>query len=208
MINRKVPTVRFFAASFWLTVFITLFAVPSQGQQGRSFAGGGVAGQVIAGVRMEYGTDRSGATYRKLPTQSPEQCARECGADPRCVAMDYNYGHKYCSLKNRITPPRARNGAVSGVKINSGGTPQPQPPPPRQNQQIGRVAGMQITPNMKRFGGDYRDFRVNNMEECARVCAQDHYCQSFNFGIQRRDCWLKNTLPQGVPDARFISGYK
>jgi hypothetical protein len=72
----------------------------------------------------------------------------------------------------------------------------------------GDLYGIQIFPNVKRNGGDYTNFTVSSVDECARACSRDHRCQSFNYGTEKRDCWLKNNVPGGVPDNTVISGVK
>ena len=70
------------------------------------------------------------------------------------------------------------------------------------------IAGMQIFYNVKRNGGDYNHFTVDTLEQCAEACSIEDRCRSFNFGIERRDCWLKNNVPGGVPNNTVISGVK
>jgi len=70
------------------------------------------------------------------------------------------------------------------------------------------IAGMQIFDNVKRNGGDYTNFTVANVEECAKACAGDNQCRSFNYGKEKRDCWLKNNVPAGTPNNTVISGIK
>jgi len=72
----------------------------------------------------------------------------------------------------------------------------------------GDIAGMQIFPNVKRNGGDYTNFTVGNVKECARACSRDHRCASFNYGKERKDCWLKKNVPHGKPNNTVISGVK
>ncbi len=77
-------------------------------------------------------------------------------------------------------------------------------PPPRPNE----IAGMQIYYNVERNGGDYNHFTVDTLEQCAEACSVENNCQSFNFGVERRDCWLKNNVPAGVPNNTVISGVR
>ncbi len=72
----------------------------------------------------------------------------------------------------------------------------------------GDVYGIQLFPNVKRNGGDYTNFTVGSVEECARACSKDHRCESFNYGKEKRDCWLKNNVPGGEPNNTVISGVK
>jgi len=54
------------------------------------------------------------------------------------------------------------------------------------------IAGLRIQKNIKLNGADYQNITVNNVQECAR----DSHCRSFNYGKERRDCWLKNNIPK------------
>ncbi len=72
----------------------------------------------------------------------------------------------------------------------------------------GDIYGIQLFENVKRNGGDYTSFTVANVEECARACSRDHRCESFNYGKEKHDCWLKNNVPSGVPNNTVISGVK
>ena len=70
------------------------------------------------------------------------------------------------------------------------------------------IAGMEIFYNVKRNGGDYNHFTVDTLEQCAEACSIEDRCQSFNFGIERQDCWLKSNVPQGVQNNTVISGVR
>jgi hypothetical protein len=76
------------------------------------------------------------------------------------------------------------------------------------NPPQGDSYGMQLFPNVKRNGGDYTNFTVGSVDDCARACSKDHRCLSFNYGTEKRDCWLKNNVPNGVPNNTVISGVK
>ena len=169
--------------------------------------------QSYRNIHFDYNTQRSGGDYTHFQTNNFESCAEACFNDSRCRAMDFNITNNSCRLKDRVPSPRPSRIIASGVKqgdYNSGGD-DPYPPggyypnPPNRPDDVG---GMEITRNMKRNGGDYTNFTVGSMKECARACGRDNNCQSFNYGKQRKDCWLKNTIPAGVRNNTVISGIK
>lgn len=174
----------------------------------RHHQGGG--NDVIAGIPIDRGFDRAGADYAHFGVQNARQCAEECANDLRCRAFDFNKNDRTCWLKDRVPPKRQNREVVSGAKGRSGqggggyggghGGGGYNPP--------SEIAGLRIYNNVKRNGGDYNNFIVGSIEECARACARDHRCQSFNFGKQRRDCWLKDFVPGGFPNNTVISGVK
>lgn len=174
---------------------------------------------VVDGIRIERGYQRAYGDYTSYSALNAKQCASDCADDYRCQAFDFNRYDKTCWLKDRVTPAKRNRDVISGVKTkgygnrhhdnrydnrygnsrNNGG---------KNNTQQDQVAGMQLYPNVKRNGGDYKTFTVNNVQECARACAGDKHCQSFNYGKQRRDCWLKNFVPNGISNNTVISGVK
>ena len=79
---------------------------------------------------------------------------------------------------------------------------------PQPAQRPNAIGDMEITPDLKRNGGDYTNFRARNVEECAQACSRDYNCQAFNYGKRKSDCWLKNSVPQGVPNNTVISGFR
>lgn len=104
--------------------------------------------------------------------------------------------------------PASNYGGGYGIAPVGGGYAPPPPPQPQQPIPSGNVAGIDIFPSMKRFGGDYTHFTVRDVPECAMACSRDFRCAAFNYGIQQRDCWLKNNVPPGVPNNTVISGVK
>ena len=70
------------------------------------------------------------------------------------------------------------------------------------------IHGVRITRNIKRNSADYRSFNSGNLKRCARACADDNRCQSFNFGKQQKDCHLKDNVVEGVNNNTVISGVK
>lgn len=61
-----------------------------------------------------------------------------------------------------------------------------------------------------RYGMDYKNFLVNDVEECSKTCLIEEKCQSFTFdGRFNNKCWLKYAVPnQGDSHYSVISGVK
>ncbi|HER63504.1 MAG TPA: hypothetical protein ENO11_05970 [Desulfobacteraceae bacterium] len=57
-------------------------------------------------------------------------------------------------------------------------------------------------------GGDYRNFESPSAEECARICAEDERCRAFDYSLNIRRCWLKDSTPAAEPNNNNISGVK
>ena len=162
-------------------------------------------------IHIDYKTQRKGGDYTHFRTQTFEYCIEECANDRRCQSFDFNITNNSCWLKDRIPPSRPSEVIASGVKqrdYDAGGANPPYPPADYYPDRPEKVNGVLITRNIKRNGGDYTNFTVRNMKECARACARDYNCQSFNYGKQKRDCWLKNNVPSGFSNNTVISGYK
>ncbi len=62
--------------------------------------------------------------------------------------------------------------------------------------------------NQQRPGGEYANYDARDVDPCASECERDNRCQSFNYGNERRDCWLKHNTHPGVPNDTLISGVK
>ena len=164
---------------------------------------------VVDGMRIEREVQRAYGDYTSYPTKNARQCAQDCADDYRCRAFDFSRHDQTCWLKDRVPAARHNRDVISGVKMSRKGDRKSNRHDSRWNRNHpDEIAGMNISRNVKRNGGDYRTFYVNNVKECARACAGDNRCQSFNYGKQRRDCWLKNFVPDGIPDKTVISGVK
>ncbi len=155
----------------------------------------------VDGMQITRNVKRNGGDYTNFTVRNMKECARACARDNNCHSFNYGKERRDCWLKNNVPAGVPNNTVISGIKhdYNSGDY---NPNPPND------VDGMQITRNVKRNGGDYTNFTVRNMKECARACARDNNCRSFNYGKERRDCWLKNNVPAGVPNNTVISGIK
>lgn len=158
-------------------------------------------GDVIAGIRLDYGMDRVGSDYTHFGVKNVRQCARECANDARCRSFGYDKKDRSCWLKDSVPPLRQKHYVISGVKEQNthggGGYYLP-----------GEIAGLRIYNNIKRNGCDYGQLIVSSVEKCALACAQDDFCLSFNYNKQRQDCWLKNCVPKGFTNRSTVSGVK
>lgn len=149
-------------------------------------------------TNVEYGTDRPGADYRNFVTEPDYNiCKTACENDTRCQA--YTYVHPgvqgpraRCWLKTAAPGPVSSGCCYSGVK------------------QFTRELGWD------RPGGDYANFELPwwaTVDTCANYCKNDPRCVAFTFvrpnyqGPEPR-CWLKNVIPDVVPNAACDSGIK
>jgi hypothetical protein len=62
-----------------------------------------------------------------------------------------------------------------------------------------------------RRGGDYRRWPLPSVDACEEACNNDRRCQAYTFvreGVQGPTsiCWLKDSVPEPVPDSRTTSG--
>jgi uncharacterized protein (DUF1778 family) len=154
-----------------------------------------------ATMDIENNTQRAGSDYINFVTQSPEQCAKECARDSRCLAFDYSRYDSRCWLKNRVPHPRFNRDVVSGIKktFKAGGS---------GSSRKNRVAGMRIDPDTQRPFGDYTNFVVESAEKCARECRRDDRCLAFDYSRYDSLCWLKNMVPQSRYNRDVVSGVK
>lgn len=165
-------------------------------------------------------TDMPGADYGHFGAPAgPSECERACESDPRCKGYTWTpglvKGHDVgetiyaelpaCWLKTDLPPRVDAPGLISGMR--AGATPaQPQPPP-----QPGTAMVMEYGVN--RPGADFRSFPLQGgPEECQRACATDANCRSFTWvkpGVMGASaaCWLKSSIPAGIPDVATVSGY-
>lgn len=156
----------------------------------------------VAGLSLENNTRRYGGNYAKITARNVEDCARSCAKDGSCKSFNYNKQQRSCFLKNTIPNVVSDNRTISGYKPGSRKIKDATMKVPFE------VAGILLENNIKRNGGDYRSFTVKNLEECAIACATDKRCRSINYGKENRDCWLKKSVPKGVPNKTVVSGVK
>ncbi len=172
-------------------IFLSFLAFSAQAGEPQSYRN----------IHFNYNTQRTGGDYTHFQTQNFQSCAEACANDSRCQAMDFNITDNSCWLKDSVPSSRPSQVFASGVKQGNNNVADSSNP---KNE----VYGIQLFDNLKRNGGDYKNFTVANVEECARVCSGDNNCQSFNYGKEKRDCWLKNNVPGGTPNDTVISGVK
>lgn len=155
----------------------------------------------IAGLKIQDNVKINGGDYQNFTVNNVQECAQACARDNTCTAFNYGKEQRDCWLKNSVPQTENNNTVISGVKDgHRGGN--------NQQAQNNRVGNMQLEPNVKRNGGDYKNFTVANVQECAQACNRDSQCRSFNYGKEQRDCWLKNSNPKGEPNNTVISGFK
>ena len=149
-----------------------------------------------APTNLEIGTDRPGADYTSFNV-APDVyvCKAACENDDKCQAFTYVHPgvqgpSARCWLKVAAPNPISSGCCYSGVK------------------QITRENGFD------RPGGDFRNFDLPwwaTAEECASHCRSDTRCVAYTYvhpnhqGPNPR-CWLKNSVPNPVPNATCDSG--
>lgn len=67
--------------------------------------------------------------------------------------------------------------------------------------------------NTNRPGADYKNFEIRSPGDCQESCGRDAHCKAWTWvkkGIQgpAAHCWLKESVPQPVPDKNCVSGRK
>jgi len=148
----------------------------------------------VGGVPM-YNIDLPGSNIGNsipLPNESGLEmglCAMACEKTIDCCAWTYVRPNTiqgpdgHCWLKNSIPAKNSNNSCISGT--------------------IGEA-------NVDRPGSDY-DHKVNGMtcHVCQETCYKEAECKAWTFvkGGPNAGCWLKNSVPQPVPNNACISGY-
>lgn len=144
-------------------------------------------------LQFEHDVDRPGGDYRNFDLTRPEprDCERACAGDSRCAAFTYvrpgvQGPHPRCWLKTVAAAPVANGCCVSGVR---GG----------------------LEPAINRPGSDIQNLVIASPGACRNACLSNPNCRAFtyvNAGIQgpQPRCWLKNRIPNAVPDNCCTSG--
>jgi len=151
----------------------------------------------VDGVQLFDNTKRNGGDYSNFTVGSVQECARACARDNACKSFNFGKEKKDCWLKNNVPAGQHNTTVISGVKGSK-----------EKSKLPGEIAGIKIYDNTKRNGGDYSNFTVGSVDECARSCSRDNQCKSFNYGKAKKDCWLKNNVPGGENNNTVISGVK
>ncbi len=70
----------------------------------------------LGGFNILQQTTLPGSDYNHFRANSVDQCASQCGNDPRCRAFAFDNVKRTCWLKDRV-PPMERNGDITaGIK--------------------------------------------------------------------------------------------
>jgi hypothetical protein len=89
--------------------------------------------------------------------------------------------------------------------------PQPASPTPTTLGTLVQTPNYRMSedePGIDRYGSDYKDLQVQNLQECREVCLKEPQCRAFSFNRSANQCWLKNSVPLRKENATFISGVK
>lgn len=173
-----------------------------------SIAAGGSAtpkpasARLIAGMRLEYGVERLGSGYRRMPQQHAEDCARACGELESCLSFRYVPRGRQCVLFNALVDSRPRLGVVSGFR--SGGQA-------GQGGQAGRQweqGGFALHQDIALAGQDYRHQNAADLAQCLALCDVDTRCQAFSFDTANLVCALKRVVPLRRYRKGLISGFR
>jgi hypothetical protein len=149
--------------------------------------------------------DRPGGDYLNAPVTSgdPADCALACERDRRCRAWTFAYptdasGGAVCWLKGSVPQRVQDNCCVSGVR--GAGVVEP-----RNNA---------VETSIDRFGGDYKDFRLNAADgddACKAACTADNKCRAWTYARpgyvgKEAHCFLKKEIKPPRRRAGFMSG--
>ncbi len=150
--------------------------------------------------------DRPGGDYLSSPVVSgdPADCALACERDRRCRAWTFAYPSAtapegaVCWLKGSVPPRQQDNCCVSGVR--GAGVVEPR--------------NTAVETSIDRFGGDYKDFRLNAADgddACKAACTADNKCRAWTYarpGYAGKDaqCFLKKEIKPPRRKAGFTSG--
>jgi len=165
----------------------------------------GDSGEVIHGVLITRNIKRNSADYRSFNSGNLKRCARACADDNRCQSFNFGKEQKDCHLKDNVVEGVNNNTVISGVKKSAENDYRNDD---HRGHSSEKMFGVHITRNIKRNSADYRSFNSGNLKQCAKACADDHRCKSFNFGKERKDCHLKDNVVKGNQNNTVISGVK
>ena len=148
----------------------------------------------------EAGTDRPGGDYHSFRTTSLPECKSSCARDRRCQAYTFNSIESLCYLKDRVPGTSRDSRKVSGVKEGyddggwSGGG--------------GGGRGLSEERGIDYRGGDYDDFRAQDLRECKSGCRRDRRCQAYVYNTSSRMCYLKDRVGSREHDGNKVAGVK
>lgn len=153
----------------------------------------------VDGIELERGVQRPGSDYTDFRAKNATQCAKRCAEQDRCRAFDYDRGDNRCWLKDRVPASRRADNIVSGAKSSFGGS---------GGSGGGTAAGMHLERDTERPGGDYRNLKLGNVDDCARKCKKEGRCKAFNYNTRENRCFLKDRVPHKQHKRDSISGVK
>ena len=180
------------------------------------WTGGPPAFSPSSRFRTFMDTDTPGSDFRHFAAPAgPVECERACEPDAKCKGYTWTPGEvkgrqlgetvyavlPECWLKTALSPRVEAPGLVSGTNPDAA-----QAPPPQVNPMV-------VEYGVNRPGADYRSFPMQGgPEECQRACATDAKCKSYTWvkpGVMGASaaCWLKSSIPAGIPDPATVSGY-
>lgn len=150
----------------------------------------------ISGMQIDRDTQRPGSDYAKFWSKNANHCARECANDNRCQAFDFDKNSRACYLKSQVPHGRQNWNIVSGVKVRNdyGGA--------------NTIDGFSLSRGLARPGGDFAQFGVPNVRQCARACANDYRCEAFDFNRNTKNCYMKDRVPAPHRNRAVVSGVK
>jgi hypothetical protein len=164
------------------------------------------------GLTEEYGVNYEGGDYTRFRADDVRDCKSACRRDSNCRAYTYNTSSRTCYLKDRISQPRRRSDAVSGVK---GGDRYDDDGYydrddvleryPRDRRDRGRLTEERDT---NREGSDYTRIRVDDLRECKTECWEDDRCRAYTYNSSKRECYLKDGVPRASRRSDTVSGVK
>lgn len=70
------------------------------------------------------------------------------------------------------------------------------------------VDGVTVEHNKSRPGSSYTIYKFHSVDECARKCAEESRCQSYDYEHVSNGCALKDSQPRPVYKDDWISGVK
>jgi hypothetical protein len=57
-------------------------------------------------------------------------------------------------------------------------------------------------------GHDYTDVRLNSLQACQQVCAEQDRCRAYTYDTADQKCFLKDMIGEYAPEANRVSGVK
>jgi hypothetical protein len=158
---------------------------------------------------LEWDTERPGRDYDDFHARNVNICKKACRHDNQCKAFSYDQDERHCWLKDGRPRKRKANGMVSAVRNRNqgdgngnGGGMSDQSHLPRQ------VAGVSIERNSVRQGGDYRNMKARNPQDCARRCSNNSRCRAFSYDTRNKRCFLKDRVTKRTNYTWTVSGVK